>query len=315
MKVKTKIRHFYISSRNIFGLSRKYTGSEPPSHDPEDFISLSDLSGEDSGLSSAERLPANFQQLNPLEDPREDQSSFYPYPNRSSFLLGDWYWCGGIQKSQQSFRDLLDIIGDPEFSAEEVRSTHWGRVNTALANNSFDGDEWEDDTAGWKKSPVTISVPFAAKAANPGPKDYTLDHFHHRSLVSVIREKLNNATDNQHFHYEPFELRWTPSKHTKLNGRVQGELYTSPEFEQAHKALQEIPGEFGCDLPRVVVALMFWSDSTHLTSFGKANLWPLYMGFGNESKYRRCKPSMHLLNHVAYFEKVRWISLQYIRQV
>src|ERR1700692_4795001 len=49
---------------------------------------------------------------------------------------------------------------------------------------------------------------------------------------------------------------------------------------------------------------MFWSDATQLTSFGNAKLWPTYMYFGNESKYRRCKPSCHLSNHVAYFETV-----------
>ncbi|KAG2737310.1 hypothetical protein P692DRAFT_20883715, partial [Suillus brevipes Sb2] len=72
----------------------------------------------------------------------------------------------------------------------------------------------------------------------------------------------------------------------------------------AHRELQESPREVGCDLPRVVVALMFWSDATHLTTFGNARLWPVYMYFGNESKYRRCKPSCNLSNHVAYFQKL-----------
>jgi hypothetical protein len=72
----------------------------------------------------------------------------------------------------------------------------------------------------------------------------------------------------------------------------------------AHNSLQESPGEPGCDLPRVVIALMVWSDSTQLTNFGNAKLWPLYMFFGNESKYRRGKPSCHLCEHVAYFETV-----------
>lgn len=49
---------------------------------------------------------------------------------------------------------------------------------------------------------------------------------------------------------------------------------------------------------------MFWSDTTQLTSFGNAKLWPTYMYFGNESKYRHCKPSLNLSNHVAYFEMV-----------
>jgi hypothetical protein len=49
---------------------------------------------------------------------------------------------------------------------------------------------------------------------------------------------------------------------------------------------------------------MFASDETHLTSFGHAKVWPVYLFFGNESKYRRGKPSLHLCNHVAYLKKV-----------
>jgi hypothetical protein len=65
-----------------------------------------------------------------------------------------------------------------------------------------------------------------------------------------------------------------------------------------------------CDLPRVVAGLMFWSDVTHLTSFGDAKIWPLYMFFGNESKYFRCKPSSNLCHHVAYFQSVSVLFLQ-----
>jgi hypothetical protein len=86
--------------------------------------------------------------------------------------------------------------------------------------------------------------------------------------------------------------------------KIYGELYQSPAFMDAHQKLQESPGEPDCNLPRAVVSLMFWSDATHLTNFGNAKLWPVYLYFGNESKYRRCKPSCHLGNHVAYFQKV-----------
>jgi len=105
------------------------------------------------------------------------------------------------------------------------------------------------------------------------------------------------------FHFEPHELLWQRNKDTDPV-RVQGELYTSPAFIDAHRKLQDSPREPGCDLPRVVIALMFWSDATQLTSFGNAKLWPLYMYFGNDSKYGRCKPSCHLCEHVAYFQTV-----------
>jgi hypothetical protein len=86
-------------------------------------------------------------------------------------------------------------------------------------------------------------------------------------------------------------------------------LYTSAAFHKAHSDLQELPGDPGCDLPRVVAGLMFWSDAMQLTLFGTAKLWPTYMYFGNKSKYCHCKPSLNLSNHVAYFEMVHLFTL------
>jgi hypothetical protein len=69
---------------------------------------------------------------------------------------------------------------------------------------------------------------------------------------------------------------------------------------------QALPPEAEEDhLPRYVVALMFASDETMLTSFGNAKLWPGYMYFGNESKHRRGKASLKLFEEVAYFLTVR----------
>jgi hypothetical protein len=46
--------------------------------------------------------------------------------------------------------------------------------------------------------------------------------------------------------------------------------------------------------------LMFWSDATHLATFGTAKLWPIYLLFGNLSKYVRCQPDSGATKHVAY---------------
>lgn len=241
--------------------------------------------------------------------PQVDQQEFYPYPNESSFRLGEWYWNHGIQKSRESFSNLLDIVSSQDFRPEDVRNTKWSKIDTQLAHNAFDGGEedeegWVDEEgAGWHRSPVSISVPFHKRNRNPGPQTYVFGHLYHRTLVSVIREKLGNKRDDLHFHYDPFELLWKPTDSSD-DIRLHGELYTSPAFLDAHNEVQELPGEPGCNLPRVVVALMFSSDATHLTSFGTAKLWPCYLHFGNESKYRRCKPTCHLCNHVAYFQIV-----------
>jgi Plavaka transposase len=203
-------------------------------------------------------------------------------------------------------------VGDPKFRSEDVRHTKWKGIDAKLAANDFDRSpaidddaQWMDENDGWQRTPISILVPFHHRTKKPGPQSFLVGDFYHRSIVSVIREKLANAHDVRHFHYEPFELIWQPSD-SHSNVRVHGELYTSPAFLEAHRELQDSPREPGCNLPRVVVALMFWSDATQLTSFGTEQLWPGYLFFGNESKYRRCKPTSHLCHHVAYFQTVRF---------
>jgi hypothetical protein len=292
--LRHRLRQVFMTECNIFGLSRRYNALELPSHDPEERNQLDELSD-----IQPQPSPSTF-----------TPPSFYPYPNRSSFRLGEWYWNGGVQKSQSSFKDLLNIVGDHDFHSADIRGTKWDQINDTLATENE--EEWLDEDAGWMRSPVTFSVPHHPRRGVPsdahaGPREYTVEDFYHRSLVSVIREKLSNTTGTQHFHYEPYELNWQPGV-TQRPARVQSELYTSPAFIDAHRELQASPPEPGCDLPRVIVALMFWSDVTHLTSFGDAKIWPLYMFFGNESKYRRCKPSCHLCHHVAYFQSVSAIT-------
>jgi hypothetical protein len=298
----SRIRDAFRTNRNIFGLVRKYHSKKPPSHDPEEHINLQDLSDQ-----PVAAVDVNSQTLN--------QDTFYPYPNESSFRLGYWYWNHGYQKSRESFTQLLNIVGNSNFRPEDVRHTEWSSIDVKLAKNDFDVDadegeerDWFDEDAGWHRTPVNISVPFHSRSKIPGPQNYTIGDLYHRSLVSVIREKLANPHDDQHFHYEPFTLLWTPSDLTE-EVQVHGEIYTSAAFLDAHREVQDLPGEPECDLPRVVVAMMFASDATQLTSFGTAKLWPCYLYFGNESKYKRCKPTCHLCNHVAYFQTVSFVSL------
>ena len=307
------IGRMFQTPRNVFGLLRRYCSDRRPSHDPEENIDLFNLSDYPHNVGSS-------------SETQRDTNQFYPFPNHSSFLLGEWYWNHGVQKSRESFSELLSIIGGTGFSPEDVRRTQWGKIDAELARNDFDetkaerrsgnqdknhvdsGDdnsdaEWMDEDASWKKTPITISVPFHSRWTKSGPQTYVVGDLYHRSFVSVIREKIANLHDDQHFHYEPFKLFWMPTdKSTEI--RVHGELYTSPAFLEAHRDLQNSPKELGCDLERVVVAMMFWSDVTHLTSFGNAKIWPAYLLFGNESKYRRCKPTHNLCNHVAYFQSV-----------
>jgi hypothetical protein len=86
----SRLLQYFRTPRNIFGLSRQYYSAKHPCHDPEEILTLQDLSNSRSDIN------------HPLDD-----QSFYPYPNETSFHLGDWYWNLGVQKSQNNFQELV----------------------------------------------------------------------------------------------------------------------------------------------------------------------------------------------------------------
>lgn len=241
-------------------------------------------------------------ELQPDEDTAVD---FGPYPNANSYLLGQWYWNHGAQKSKESFQDLISIVGSSEFKPEDVADTPWRKIDAELAMNPFDDDdhEWMDADAGWHRKPVRIPVPFHSRNDQPGVEEFYLGEFYYRSLTEVIKAKLTNPEHHVRFHYEPFELWWTPSA-ASSSTRVHGELYTSPAFLESYRAVLESPNEPGCTLERVVFGMMFASDAALLTNFGDAKLWPGYLYCGNDTKYARCQPSSNCCEHVAYFQAV-----------
>ena len=276
------------SPANTFGLVRKYRAASFPSHDPEvegDIIDLSDV----------------------LSDHRESDSGlsvYLPYPNENAFLLGEWFWNDCVQKSKESFKRLVDIVSRLEFKPEDIRDISWDSINGELGGSCL-SDEWFDEPdAGWTQTTVTISIPFHRNTNYPGVQQYNVS-LHHRNIITILKEKMANPNDFRHFHLEPFELGW---QRGDASTRVYGELYTSPAFLTVYNELQTSPGEAGCLLQRVVIGLMFASDGTQLTQFGNSSLWPCYLYFGNESKYRRSKPSNKLCNHLAYFQKVEHLS-------
>jgi len=178
---------------NTFGLWRRFFSKTLPSHDPEEHATLENLSD-----------------IEPSAPSHNREISFSPYPNESSFLLGEWYWDDSIQKSHKNFDRLVKIVGHPDFRPEDVRHTKWKSIDAQLAGTTYhkadEDEEWLD--AGWETKEIKVSVPFPKCAAQPGPREYTVGTLYYCPIVNVIREKFSNPHNSQHYHYEPFELFW-----------------------------------------------------------------------------------------------------------
>ena len=110
------VRKILKSVHNASGLYQQYYATHFPDHDPAENITSNDLTDTSSTLSS-----------NPLAH------NYYPYPNQSSFLLGEWYWNNGEKKSQSSFQNLLKIVSHPDFHPEDVAGKSWQAVNAQLS--------------------------------------------------------------------------------------------------------------------------------------------------------------------------------------
>ncbi|KAJ7616888.1 hypothetical protein B0H17DRAFT_965405 [Mycena rosella] len=209
-----------------------------------------------------------------------------------------WQWTGSATKSIEEMEKLVDIIKDPKFSKVDIMEfdvkRETARLDAHLAAGVRDG---------WKSASVNISVPDGlAHASEAAAPVFAVPGLFYRPLVEVIKSAVREVGDRC-FHYTPFKQFWTSSPGSPPQ-RVYDEIYSSDAMAAAHTALQNQPPEPGCTLERVVLSLMFWSDSTHLASFGDASLWPLYMFFGNQSKWLRVKPRSNVCHHVAYFPKL-----------
>jgi hypothetical protein len=134
------------------------------------------------------------------------------------------------------------------------------------------------------------------------PGTFSVPGLVYRKLTAVIQAAFSSPLAS-HFHFSPFKLfHRSPSGEEE---RVLSEVYNSDAFIEEHDNVQRAPlppdsDQPDCKLEKVPVALMVWSDSTHLANFGTAKLWPIYLLLGNISKYIHGQPNSGACQHVAY---------------
>jgi hypothetical protein len=271
------VRNRLRTATNLFNLLREYLYR--PSFDPDSFVPEEDLR-QVGGTDSVSILP-------PSPTP--------VHRNESVEMFMNWKDSGTSTKSDAEVNRLVnDVLLDPNFKLDDLRG-----FNVARENQQSDAAE--------KKSPffdsfqtadINIEVPSGTKGIPPGR--FSVPGLLYRKLTSVIQATFSSPLAS-HFHFSPFKLfHKSPSGKEE---RVFSEVYNSDVFIEEHDNVQRAPlppDQLDCKLEKVIVALMVWSDSTHLANFGTAKLWPIYFLFGNASKYIHGQPNSGVCQHVAY---------------
>ncbi|KAF7422998.1 hypothetical protein PC9H_011162 [Pleurotus ostreatus] len=305
------------TSPNAMGMYRIYP--QRPTHNPDESVSLEDLADVNRNTDIID--PAKRRSKETELGDTGNQGSPHPWsPFLSSTVarLLCWFHSGSTQKSVAELDSLVkNVLLKEDFNAISLKgfstSKEHTRVDDALKVDNTSSQLFPA-TSGWEQCSVIISLPAPkVKKAEAQAPTFEIKEINIRPLLSVMQDAFQGPEFTD-LHLTPFEESWIPladdhDQHPDLDSptrepfstlpkgheRTYSEIYTSQAMMDAHRSLPVHP-----TLETVVVAYMFWSDATHLATFGTASLWPLYTFFGNCSKYLRLKPTGNHCHHQAY---------------
>jgi hypothetical protein len=271
-------------------------------YDPDAFVTIDQLSNVKPGdqpndMSSA--IP-NIPSLPPAPP--------WPWKNMGIWRLMTWMMTGNRQKSEAEVTCLVhEVIQSDNFDHH-----HFDGFNARTQMKHFDKSEDVADEHnaglkqdGWKESSVDISVPTRERNPDGNGQNFTISGLFHCTLTDVIHAVFTE-TAAKWFHLTPFRRIWR----SPITGQEQclyDELYTSDAWIRAHDELQKQRQDGGCNLERIIAGLMFWSDATHLAQFGNASAWPVYLFFGNQSKYAQATPNSGPCHPIAFIPTISLI--------
>lgn len=239
------------------------------------------------------------------------ENLYAPFKNATTYLLMHWAHTGSNSKSATELDRLASLLQDPRFDPKDLegfRADREGKRLDACINSSIDTNTLFSASDGWIKGSITIplSCEGQRQKEEQAPRFPVNDVFYRKPL-EVLRSMLQGPAE-KYLHWFPFQEYWKSGDDAEPEW-IYSELYNSDKFVHEHQQLNHQLSGIAGPCPRleaVVVAIMLWSDSTHLTSFGTASLWPIHIFVGNQSKYLRCKTSLLMAEHLAYIPKVRF---------
>ena len=282
-----------------FGRYRIYC-QQPPDHEP------ANIPQPDHNNFTAETHRGNAENLaSGLKMPTTPFSNIPnllgAFANATIALLVQWFYSGTPTKSLADVQHLIDdVILHEDFDPAALQGVNFTQEVKRLDTfrSSLEGE-------GWRESSIKIKVPCPGYEQDEATaEEFEVPGVLHRDLVDVIKAGCQDPNTVDSFHTVPFVEMWKPSEDAEPIWLF-GEAYTSDEMINAYEEVQNIPPDpDNPNVENVVAEILVYSDATRLAKFGTASAHPVYLFFGNLSKYIRCQPGSHAAHHIAYFPEV-----------
>ena len=230
---------------------------------------------------------------------------YAPFLNMTVYLLMSWYYNTSKVKSQGELDRLVnEVILAPDFSKDDLIGFRAAKELKRMDEYRQASTESEYDDQ-WIETSISIPLPCdgVKHASEADAPKFEVKGLFYRRISEVIKAALTEPAAEK-FHLFPFKTYWKPAPDVPEE-RIYSEAYTADFFIEEYEKirLQPRPAEKAHLIP-VIAAIMVYSDATHLANFGTASVWPIYLYFGNQSKYERGKPSSFAAHHLAYIPKV-----------
>jgi Plavaka transposase len=233
---------------------------------------------------------------------------FAPFTNYSTALFMKAYFSGMDTKSEEHANTLAKVMEDPAFLLSELKDFSAQRENARLDKYIREGGYSFRTQDGWHEATIFIRLPIEGQRFDSEDKAPRLPMpgFFHRRITDIIRSVCASQVA-QSFHFTPYTMHWIPDPNNPdKNERIYGDTYSSDVMVEAQTEVDNLPRMEGDTRERVALGLMMASDCAHLTNFGSASVWPIYLMFANQPKRERAKPSCHAVHHLAYAPSVSY---------
>ncbi|KAF7299351.1 hypothetical protein MIND_00884300 [Mycena indigotica] len=290
IELQTPVSEWVQTAPNEFGVYKVYP--RRPTHDPDDSITLQQL----------------YQVSQPTETHpdtlRPEEPWYFPFPNPSVAHMMKYHIEEEHPHDAQSDGRFADGLTKPVFDPTILGPSRQARYNSSWYNRQM-VKRAENDAPVVEVSDILYRPLLdPIKEVLQGPL-FALTHTTPFSLRAISEAELALADIIMADLSSPLNEYGLPPL-AERHEEIFGEVYTSPAMLEAYRAIPQPPPPQSPEDPveSIIMAIMEWSDATHLAQFGTASLWPAYTFFGNHSKDVRCKPSSNTGFHQAYFTKL-----------